>query len=281
MAQLASDEDGTFGKAYLKYTDAVSFAPDQYLYHLHVGRFLLLQGKHDEAVKRLQFAVGLKPVNVQSRLVCQCVCQHLQSIMRKTSNTSLFNCRFYLGLALLQQANKSREHEAVEYVHEGLEHLLYKLTMQAESVSNDPSHQLHSSELLHITSVQCLNGFLTLGKILASTEVKLPSFFMKSNEVFRLVASLAVRALCSISHKGELYHQIERTFLEAHSCLLQWMIETKKKNDAGIQNAVIATHCDNLCSLLKVLSLPKDNALLQLQEKVGETYVKDFLFRSH
>ena len=83
MAQLASDEEGTFGKAYLKYTDAVSFAPDQYLYHLHVGRFLLLQGKHDEAVKRLQFAVGLKPVNVQSRLVCQCVCQHLQSIMRK------------------------------------------------------------------------------------------------------------------------------------------------------------------------------------------------------
>ncbi len=70
MAQLASDEEGMFGKAYLKYYDAVSFASDNYLYHLHVGRFLLLQGKRDEAVKRLQIAVGLKPVNVQSRLVC-------------------------------------------------------------------------------------------------------------------------------------------------------------------------------------------------------------------
>ena len=241
VAQQASDEEGTFGKAFLKYSDAVSFASDNYLYHLHVGRFLLLQGKHDEAVKRLQFAVGLKPVNVQSR--------------------------FYLGLALLQQANKSREHEAIEYVHEGLEHLLYKLTLQAESFSNDPCNQLHSSELLDITNVQSLKGFLTLGKVLTSTAAKLPSFFMKADEVFRLVASLAVRALCSVNHKGELYHQIEGTFLETHSCLLQWMIEMKKKNGAGIQDAVVARHCDNLCSLLKVLSLPKDNALLQLQEK--------------
>ena len=183
--------------------------------------------------------------------------------------TTFFKCRFYLGLALLQQMNKNREHEAIEYVHEGLEHLLYKLTLQAESFSNDPCNQLHSSELLDITNVQCLKGFLTLGKFLASTAAKLPSFFMKADEVFRLVASVAVRALCSINHKGELYHQVEGTFLEAHSCLLQWMVEMKKKNGLGIQDAVVATHCDNLCSLLKVLSLPKDNALLQLQEKVG------------
>ncbi len=173
-----------------------------------------------------------------------------------------------MGLALLQQADKSREHEAIQYLHEGLEHLLYKLTLQAESLSNEPTNQLHTVELLDITDVQCLKGFLTLGTVLASTATKLPSHFMKADEIFRLVASLAMRALCSINHKGELYHQIERTLLEAHSCLLQWMVEIKKKNDAAIQDSAVATHCDNLCSFLKVLSLPKDNALLLLQEKV-------------
>lgn len=67
VAQQASSEEGPLGKAFVKYADASSFAPDNYLYHLHVGRFLLLQGKHEEAVKRLQFALGLKPVNIEAR----------------------------------------------------------------------------------------------------------------------------------------------------------------------------------------------------------------------
>ncbi|XP_028398612.1 uncharacterized protein LOC114522180 [Dendronephthya gigantea] len=241
VAQLASDEEGSFGKAYLKYSDAVSFASDNYLYHLHVGRFLLLQGKHEEAVKRLRISVGLKPVNAEAR--------------------------FYLGLALLLQGSASREYEAVQYVHEGLEHFLYKLTEEAESPSDALLNQLQSSTLLSITNVQCLNGFLTLGKVLARTATKLSGHFMKPDEIFKLVASLAIRTLCWIAHKGELYHQIERTLLESHSCLLHWMVEMKSKNEAGIQDSVVRTHCDHLCSLLNVLSLPKDNSLLQLQEK--------------
>ena len=180
-----------------------------------------------------------------------------------------FDFRFYLGLALLRQTCNDREYEAIQYVHEGLENLLYKLTTQAESLSNEPSNQLHSNLVLNITNVQCLKGFLTLGQVLTNTSTKLPSHFMRPEEIFRSVASLAVRGLCSINYKGELYHQMERTFLQAHSCLLQWMIEAKKNNGAGIQESVVATHCDNLCSLLKVLSLPKDNALLELQEKVS------------
>ena len=82
VAQLASDEEGAYGKAYLKYSDAVSFSSDNYLYHLHVGRFLLLQEKHDEAVKRLQIAVGLKPVNIESR----CVLTNRGSGMRRTGS---------------------------------------------------------------------------------------------------------------------------------------------------------------------------------------------------
>ena len=185
------------------------------------------------------------------------------------SNDIFVHFRFYLGLALLRQTCRDREYEAVQYVHEGLEHLLYKLTLQAESLSNEPSNQLHSNVLLNITNVQCLKGFLALGKVLTKTTTKLPSHFMKPDEIFRSVASLAVRGLCSINHKGELYHQIERTFLEAHSCLLQWMVEAKKNNGAGISESLVATHCDHLCSLLNALSLPKDNALLELQERVS------------
>ena len=193
----------------------------------------------------------------------------ISSFTEFVPNAIFFDFRFYLGLALLRQTCNDREYEAIQYVHEGLENLLYKLTTQAESLSNKTSNQLHSNLLLNITNVQCLKGFLTFGQVLTSTSTKLPSHFMRPEEIFRSVASLAVRGLCSINHKGELYHQMERTFLQAHSCLLQWMIEAKKNNGAGIQELVVATHCDNLCSLLKVLSLPKDNALLELQEKVS------------
>lgn len=174
-----------------------------------------------------------------------------------------------MGLALLHQGSTSREYEAVQYVHEGLEHLLYKLTVEAESPSDVLSNQLQSNKILSITNVQCLNGFLTLGKVLSRTATKLPNHFIKSDEIFKLVASLAVGALCLITHKGELYHHIERTLLESHSCLLHWMVEIKSKNETGMPDSVVTSHCDHLCSLLNVLSLPKDNSLLQLQEKVG------------
>ena len=66
-AQLAGNEEEPLGKAFLKYLDALSCGADDYLYSLHVGRILLLQNKPDEAVTRLQVAVGLKPMNVESR----------------------------------------------------------------------------------------------------------------------------------------------------------------------------------------------------------------------
>lgn len=47
------------------------------------------------------------------------------------------------------------------------------------------------------------------------------------------------------------------------------MVEAKKNNGAGISESLVATHCDRLCSLLKALSLQKDTALLELQERVS------------
>ena len=51
----------------MKYLDALSNGVDNHLYNLHVGRMLLLQNKPEEAVTRLQAAVGLKPTNIEAR----------------------------------------------------------------------------------------------------------------------------------------------------------------------------------------------------------------------
>lgn len=53
----------------MKYLDALSNAADNHLYNLHVGRMLLLQNKLEDAVTRLQVAVGLKPTSVDARSV--------------------------------------------------------------------------------------------------------------------------------------------------------------------------------------------------------------------
>ena len=71
-AQQATNEEEPLGKAYLKYLDALSNGADNHMYNLHVGRMLLLQSKPEEAVSRLQVAVGLKPTNIDARSV-QCV----------------------------------------------------------------------------------------------------------------------------------------------------------------------------------------------------------------
>lgn len=51
----------------MKYLDALSSGADNHLYNLHVGRMMLLQNKPEDAVTRLQVAVGLKPTNVEAR----------------------------------------------------------------------------------------------------------------------------------------------------------------------------------------------------------------------
>lgn len=177
--------------------------------------------------------------------------------------------RFYLGLALSLQPTgpSNRKNEVIEYLHEALEHLLYKQTITAEHPPDGkPSKKLYSSELLKITNVQCLKGFNLLGKALAGSSTA-PSRYLKPGDVFRSVASLAVQALSSIVNKGKLYHQLEWTFLEAHSNYLQLLLDEQKK-DGEISGSVVARFCDNLSSLIKVSSLPKNSALLQLQEKV-------------
>lgn len=60
-SQAASDENNPLGQACLKFMDALSLEQNNVMYNIHVGRLLLLQDKVEDALTRLQHAVGLKP----------------------------------------------------------------------------------------------------------------------------------------------------------------------------------------------------------------------------
>ena len=66
-AQAASNQETPLGQAYLKYLDALSLDQNNVLYNIHVGRLMLLQGNTDDAIQRLQLAVGLKPTFILAR----------------------------------------------------------------------------------------------------------------------------------------------------------------------------------------------------------------------
>nr|XP_006813590.1 PREDICTED: uncharacterized protein LOC102804878 [Saccoglossus kowalevskii] len=67
VAQAASNEETPLGQAYLKYMDAVSLSQNNAVYNVHAGRLLLLQGKVNEALERLEVAVGVKPTMTIAR----------------------------------------------------------------------------------------------------------------------------------------------------------------------------------------------------------------------
>ena len=57
-AQKAADDETPLGQAFLKYMDALSLDESKAVYHFHVGRMLVTQGNYDQAVKRLEAALG-------------------------------------------------------------------------------------------------------------------------------------------------------------------------------------------------------------------------------
>uniref|UniRef100_A0AAV2JJZ2 Cadherin-like beta-sandwich-like domain-containing protein n=1 Tax=Knipowitschia caucasica TaxID=637954 RepID=A0AAV2JJZ2_KNICA len=77
------DEENYLNQALMKYLDAWSLSPDSWEYNLHVGRLLLLQGKHCNALQHLQTGLALRPLHA--------------------------GLRFFTGLALLQQQKNTPE----------------------------------------------------------------------------------------------------------------------------------------------------------------------------
>ena len=59
--------DETLERSLLKYLDASCCDPNNSTYHMHVGRLLLMQHKYEDAIKRLEAAVGLKPTSIEAK----------------------------------------------------------------------------------------------------------------------------------------------------------------------------------------------------------------------
>ena len=57
-AQKVSDEESPLGQAYLKYLDALVTDESKAAHHYHVGRMLVVRGDYEEAVPRLEAALG-------------------------------------------------------------------------------------------------------------------------------------------------------------------------------------------------------------------------------
>lgn len=108
----AADDNNPLGQAYLKYMDALAINPNDHTNNLLVGRMMIEQGNFNDAITRLQQAVGLKPTNAVAR--------------------------FYLGLALMSKKDGpgSRNKEALGYLHDGLEQMLLKRLEEASAKGN-------------------------------------------------------------------------------------------------------------------------------------------------
>ena len=76
-------------------------------------------------------------------------------------------------------------------------------------------------------------------------------------------ALLAAQVLPTL-HRGDTYKQVEWVLLEAHSELLDHLLETSKD-----QEAIIAQRCKRLSALIRHSTLPRTAQLTQLQQKVS------------
>jgi len=69
--------------------------------------------------------------------------------------------------------------------------------------------------------------------------------------------------LLPLVSRGDIYQQVEWVLLDAHSLLLQRQL-TAESRDVH----VIAVSCERLSALIRCVSLPGNDDLLQLQLKV-------------
>ncbi|KAK7902132.1 hypothetical protein WMY93_018901 [Mugilogobius chulae] len=175
------DEQNVLNQALMKYLDAWSLSPDCWEYNLHVGRLMLMQGKHREALQHLQTGLALRPRHA--------------------------GLRFFTGLALLQQEKKpseDTEKEAASFLQQGLEHFIGQrcresvAALAAQSVSQCVSRGEASSQLewvlldAHFVLLQQL-----IHKAKANAE-------MKSSVAKRCQAIIALIRLTSITSCQEL-----------------------------------------------------------------------------
>ncbi|XP_078503186.1 uncharacterized protein LOC144761836 isoform X1 [Lissotriton helveticus] len=231
---LSLDETSPLMQAFLKYQDALSLNPSSWVYNLHVGRLLLLQEKHKEALMFLQMSLVQKPDQALTR--------------------------FYTGIAVMEQDKEldTRTKECVMFLQQGLENLLTHLFLPPES-----SQTLHAANQFSLLNVQLLKGFLKLGHLLRKLPKKTSNFTPTPQEVLQIVADFASKALCLCPHRGAVVQQIEWVLLKASYGLLEFLVEKSSGRQEWTER-----RCQALSALIRLTSIPAGKELLNMQEKV-------------
>ncbi|XP_021370614.1 uncharacterized protein LOC110461476 [Mizuhopecten yessoensis] len=243
-AQKAEDEESPLGQAFLKYMDALVLDEPKAMHNFHVGRMLVIQGKYDEAIKRLEVTLNW---NSQYQLA-----------------------RFYLGLALAFQPGGpgARTKETIGYLLEIMETLLQENTKDTLSAQQtwELNPVLHAENIVRSSNVHLLRGIISLGVLLTmNPDIK---DCMAAQDVFHTAALLASQILPKMS-KGDTFKQVEWVLLDAHSYLLN-MLSSKQSG----QEKIIAQRCMRLSALIFSSSIPMNEQLLQLQEKTCQQLVQ-------
>ncbi|KAE8600985.1 hypothetical protein XENTR_v10013489 [Xenopus tropicalis] len=233
-AESLVDEDKPLTQAFLKYMDALFLSPDNWQYQFHVGRHLLMQRRHREALILLQKALVLQPAS------------------------AIIRC--YAALALLEQDDNlsSRIQESIHYLHQGMEKIITDLFTAQES-----PNLLNAENPLSLLHVQPLRGFLKLGRLVKETPAQPATCVMSSKQILHLVADWAAKTLCQYWHRGEVSQELEWILLESCFSLLQFLTQESPDNEAWIRK-----RCQGMSALLNHSCISPCKELLDMQEKV-------------
>lgn len=237
------DEENCLNQALMKYLDAWSLSPDCWEYNLHVGRLLLLQKRHSEALQHLQTGLALRPMHPA--------------------------LRFFTGLALLQQkekASEDTEKEAALFLQQGLEHFMSQRCRESwkEQFPLDPLSSINT---------QFLRGLLTLGQL--QQRNTLQGKAISAEQVYHIVAVLAAQSVSQCVCRGEASSQLEWVLLDAHFILLQRLIQrANSQAKAGAENnSWVAKRCQALTALIHLTSIAPCQELLDMQESTCQLAV--------
>eukprot|EP00794_Sanderia_malayensis_P020467 gene20467-22483_t len=253
----AVNEDSFLGKAFSKYKDACALSPNSSTLHMHVGRHLLMQGRHDDALQRLQAAFGLKPTSIEAR--------------------------FYLGLAcakqfeqnpqlLQQQFAQTRLDEAVNYLREGVDFVLTKLFEEPDAAEL----QCCCAEVfVRNSNVLLLEGMLQLANLLKANGSKCETDSIGIVGAYKQASIACFHFLASMKHRNEVYRQMLWVLLRSHFELALFMAENSKKqcNTTASQTQDLQSFLERATALSNAFEFRMDSTIMLLQRKLCEEAV--------
>ena len=232
-------EEGSLGRARLKYTDAVSLAPGEHGPRFRLGRLLLDLGDAGSAIPHLQTALSIKPLHSETRLS--------------------------LGIAWLRAGPLDLKKEASRLIIEGITQVLladaeHKCSSPRPSPLEPPSLHCDVFPCWH-TSTTLIRSCMDLSAYLSASPV---AGGPTADTCLLWGAYLASRAMQRLLSHKETYTSMMWLVIETHSILLTSLVNTSAPREAVFQR------CQQLTGLLGVCGLEASSSLADVKLKTSQ-----------